>query len=115
MKTTKQDKIDSRKKRVRIKISGTGSVPRLAVRVSNAHIYAQIIDDERNLTLANASDLKEKKIGTPTETAKIIGKKIAEEAKAKKIKRVVFDRGSSLYHGKVKALAEAARENGLDF
>ena len=116
-----KNKIRKRKHvRVRKKISGTGECPRLCVYRSNAHIYAQIIDDEAQTTLASASTLdKEIKgsvsVGSNIEAAKAVGKLIAERAAAKDIKNVVFDRGGYLYHGRVQALAEAAREAGLEF
>ncbi|MBR1905776.1 MAG: 50S ribosomal protein L18 [Clostridiales bacterium] len=116
-----KNKIRKRKHvRVRKKISGTSECPRLCVYRSNAHIYAQIIDDEAQTTLASASTLdKEIKgsvsVGSNIEAAKAVGKLIAERAAAKEIKVVVFDRGGYLYHGRVQALAEAAREAGLEF
>ena len=99
--------------RVRKQVNGTSSIPRLNVYRSNKNIYAQIIDDEKGVTLAQASSMKEKV--NNLETAKKVGEQIAKEAKKKKINKVVFDRGGYLYHGRVKALAEAARENGLEF
>jgi large subunit ribosomal protein L18 len=116
-----KNKIRKRKHvRVRKKISGTGECPGLCVFRSNAHIYAQIIDDETQTTLASASTLdKEIKgsvsVGSNIEAAKAVGKLIAERAAAKDIKVVVFDRSGYLYHGRVQALAEAAREAGLEF
>ena len=116
-----KNKIRKRKHvRVRKKISGTGECPRLCVYRSNAHIYAQIIDDVAQTTLASASTLdKEIKgsvsVGSNIEAAKAVGKLIAERAAAKEIKVVVFDRGGYLYHGRVQALADAAREAGLEF
>ena len=116
-----KNKIRKRKHvRVRKKISGTSECPRLCVYRSNAHIYAQIIDDVAQTTLASASTLdKEIKgsvsVGSNIEAAKAVGKLIAERAAAKEIKVVVFDRGGYLYHGRVQALAEAAREAGLEF
>lgn len=103
----------SRKRRVRAKISGTTEIPRLSVSASLAHIQAQIIDDSKSITLCAANDSKEK--GTKTEKAAKVGAEIAGKAKELKIKKVVFDRGSRIYHGRVKALAEAARKAGLDF
>lgn len=87
---------------------------RLSVFRSNAEIYAQIIDDEKNVTIVSSSSLKLDN-GSNVKAAAEVGKDIAEKAITKKIKKVVFDRGNHLYHGRVKALAEAARENGLDF
>lgn len=106
-----------RKRRIRAKISGTKERPRLCVFRSNKHIYAQIIDDEAKKVLTGASDLelKEKPKGTKTEIAYMVGQLIAQKAKKKKIKKVVFDRGGYKYHGRVKALAEAARKEGLVF
>ncbi len=102
--------------RVRSKIFGTTEVPRLCVFRSNKNISCQIIDDENGVTLASASSLSLKlKNGGNIEAATAVGKKIAEEAKKAKITKVVFDRGGYLYHGRVEALATAARENGLEF
>ncbi|MEG0320845.1 MAG: 50S ribosomal protein L18 [Oscillospiraceae bacterium] len=105
-----------RHKRVRGKISGTPERPRLDVFRSEANIYVQVIDDVNGVTLASASSL-EKDFGTGTncEAAKKVGLAVAERAKAKGISVVVFDRGGYLYHGRVKALAEGAREGGLQF
>ena len=100
--------------KVRTKISGNAVRPRLAVFRSNKSIYAQLINDETGMTLASASDVKESK-GTNIERATAVGKALAESAKAKKITDVVFDRGGYLFAGRVKALAEAAREGGLKF
>jgi len=108
----------ARHKRVRKTLMGTSAVPRLCVFRSNTGIYAQIIDDETRTTLVSASSLdKDLKIknGSNVEAAKIVGASIAEKAKKAKITKVVFDRGGYLYHGRVQALAEAARENGLEF
>ena len=108
----------ARHERIRKTLMGTSACPRLCVFRSNTGIYAQIIDDENRTTLCSAStldkDLKIKK-GSNIEAAKVVGKAIAEKAKAAKITKVVFDRGGYLYHGRVAALAEAARENGLEF
>lgn len=104
-------------KRIRGKVSGTQERPRLAVFRSLNHIYAQVIDDSKGFTVAAAAstekDLRGK--GGNIEGAKLIGQKVAERAKDKGITRVVFDRGGYLYHGRVKALADAAREAGLEF
>ena len=108
----------ARHERIRKTLVGTKEVPRLDVFRSNKEIYAQIIDDETRTTLVSASSLdKDLKIknGSNVEAAKVVGKSIAEKAKKAKITKVVFDRGGYLYHGRVKALAEAARENGLEF
>ena len=102
--------------RVRSKVSGTKEVPRLNVFRSNNNIFVQIIDDENGNTLVSSSSVELKlKNGGNVEGAKLVGKDIAEKAKKAKIKTVVFDRGGYLYHGRVEALAEAARENGLEF
>jgi large subunit ribosomal protein L18 len=104
-------------RRIRHKVRGTTAHPRLAVYRSLNHIYAQVIDDERGVTIVSASTT-EKELRGPTggnvEAAKRIGKEIAQRALAKGIDRVVFDRGGYLYHGRVKALTEAAREAGLN-
>ena len=107
-----------RHKRIRKDISGTSERPRLNVFRANANITAQIIDDTKGITLVSASTLEKElniKNGGNVEAAKIIGAEIAKRAKKAKINKVVFDRGGYLYHGRVKALAEAARENGLEF
>ena len=102
--------------RIRGKISGTAERPRLSVYRSNKNIYAQLIDDVAGVTLASASTLDENvSDATKVEQAAAVGKAIAEAAKAKNISTVVFDRSGYLYHGRVQALADAARENGLDF
>ena len=104
--------------RIRKQIKGTSEKPRLSVFRSNANISAQIIDDEKGVTLVSASTLeKELKVsnGGNIEAAKVIGAEIAKRAKKAKITKVVFDRGGYLYHGRVQALADAARENGLEF
>ncbi len=115
----KESKNVARQKRhakIRNKIVGTHEVPRLNVFRSNAHIFAQLIDDENAVTLASASSVELKlKNGNNSEGAALVGKDIADKAKKIKIKKVVFDRGGYLYHGRVAALADAARENGLEF
>ena len=108
---------DRRHKRIRSKVSGTASCPRLCVFRSRNNIYAQIIDDVAGVTLAQASSL-DKSIegnGGNKEAAKAVGVLVAERAKAKNIVDVGFDRGGNSYHGRVKELAEGAREGGLDF
>ena len=108
----------ARHTRVRNKVTGTSNVPRLNVFRSNSNIFAQIIDDEASKTLVSASSIdKELKLenGGNTEAASKVGELLAKRAKKAKISKVVFDRGGYLYHGRVKALAEAARENGLEF
>jgi large subunit ribosomal protein L18 len=99
--------------RVRKKVSGSAERPRLAVYRSNRHIYAQLIDDARAVTLAQASDLEVGDAGTKTAAAKAVGSLIATRAKERGIERVVLDRGGRLYHGRVAALADGAREGGL--
>ena len=102
--------------RVRNKISGTAETPRLCVYRSNKNIEAQIIDDVKGVTLVSSSSMALKlENGSNVEAAAAVGKDIAEKAVAKKIKKVVFDRSGYIYHGRVKALAEAAREAGLEF
>ena len=102
--------------RVRAKISGTAECPRLVVFRSNKHIEAQVIDDVKRVTLCSASSVALKlENGSNVEAAKKVGEAIAKECKAKKITTVVFDRGGYLYHGRVAALADAAREGGLKF
>ena len=111
-----QSKKDSRqrvKHAIRKKVSGTIERPRLAVFRSNKEIYAQIIDDVAGNTLASASSSDAK--GTKTEQATVVGKLIADNAKKAGVDTVVFDRGGFLYHGRVKALADSAREAGLKF
>ena len=117
--SSKPDKNKTRQKRhirVRNKISGTAECPRLNVYRSNKNIYAQVIDDVAGVTLASASTLdSEIAAGNKTEQASAVGALVAKRANEKNIKEVVFDRGGYLYHGRVMALADAARENGLDF
>lgn len=125
-KKTKQKNRERRHKRVRGKISGTSKRPRLCVFRSSKHIYAQLIDDENNKILAVSNDMKMKKKGTKAAKGKEeikrsrklalgfeVGKLIAKKAKDLKIEEVVFDRGGYKYHGRVKSLAEGAREGGL--
>lgn len=117
MALTKEQKRDRIKRRVRGKISGSSSAPRLSVYKSNKEIYAQLIDDKEGKTLLSASS-REKGVdanGTKTEVATAVGKKIAEKAKAAGFEKVVFDRNGFVYHGRVKALADGAREGGLKF
>jgi len=107
-----------RHQRIRNKISGTSECPRLSVYRSNTNIYAQVIDDVAGKTLVSYSTLDKKHTGEKKaniETATVVGTQIAELAKAAGITKVVFDRSGYLYHGKIKALAEAAREAGLEF
>ena len=113
----KLEGLKRRQRRVRGKVSGTSERPRLRVTRTNANIYAQIIDDVNGKTLVSASSLEKDFSceGTKTDAAKQVGVNVAERAKAKGIENVVFDRGGYVYHGRVKALAEGAREGGLQF
>ncbi|HSX23547.1 MAG TPA: 50S ribosomal protein L18 [Candidatus Saccharimonadales bacterium] len=105
-----------RKHRVRAKVGGTTARPRLSVFISNVHITAQIIDDEKQKTLVYVTTVGDKTAqGNMSERAARIGGQIAKKAQAAKIKRVVFDRNGRLYHGRIKALADAARAEGLEF
>lgn len=103
------------KKSIRRKLSGTSERPRLSVYKSNKAIYAQIINDELGNTMAHATSLEINTANATIDIAKEVGKKLAEKAIANGISQVVFDRGGYIYHGKVKALAEGAREGGLKF
>ena len=116
VKESRNDMRKRRHARIRTKLSGTAECPRLNVFRSNTQIFAQIIDDVKGTTLVSSSSVELKiKNGGNAEGAALVGKDIAEKALKLKIKNVVFDRGGYLYHGRVKALAEAARENGLEF
>jgi large subunit ribosomal protein L18 len=120
MKETRGAARKRRHMRVRKKISGTAQVPRLSVFRSLKHIYAQIVDDVAGRTLVSAStldpDIREQVAGlSRTEQAKVVGKRLAEKARAQGLTRVLFDRGGYKYHGRVKALADASREGGLRF
>ena len=115
--TRKRQGRDRRRRRIRKKITGTATKPRLSIYRSNDHIYAQLIDDLCGKTLASASS-RDKGHSGPSgniEGAKVVGTKIAERAKEAGIENAVFDRNGLLYHGRVKALADAARESGLKF
>ena len=116
---TREDRRQRIKFRIRKRVSGDQARPRLTVFRSLSHIYVQVIDDLNGSTVVAASTSQgkkgERKTGGNLASAKAIGKSIAERAQAKRIKKVVFDRGGYLYHGRVKALAEAAREAGLEF
>ena len=117
MKISKSESRTRIKRRIRKKISGTAVLPRLTVYRSNKSIYAQLIDDVSATTIASASS-KEGSIatsGNKSEQSKAVGLLLAEKAKSKNIDSVVFDRGGYLYHGRVKALADGAREGGLNF
>jgi large subunit ribosomal protein L18 len=116
MATTKKQRRQSIKHRVRKRISGTAERPRMSVYRSNSGIYVQLIDDVANKTLAAASSERaDKKRSFNKEVAEQVGKTIAEKAKTQGIDTVVFDRSGYLYHGKIKALADSAREAGLKF
>ena len=105
-----------RQNRIRSVVSGTTERPRLTVFISNSHVSAQIIDDTTGKTLAAATTVGKKgKTGTMTEQSQQVGNEIAKKAKAAKISKVSFDRNGKQYHGRVKALADAARQNGLEF
>ena len=115
-KVSRNDIRLERHERVRSKVYGTHDVPRACVFRSNTNIYVQIINDEEGITLVSASslELKDKK-GSNIETAKLVGENLAKKAKKAGITKVVFDRGGYLYHGRVKALADAMRDGGLEF
>lgn len=116
MATKKVARRERIKRGIRSKISGTDSRPRLSVFRSNNEISAQLIDDLKGNTLASASSLELKDVkGPKVEVSRIVGQKLAEKAVSKGISSVVFDRGGYLYHGRIKALAEGAREGGLKF
>ena len=110
----KNNRRKARHHRLRGRVKGTAERPRLFVFRSHKHIYAQLIDDKQSRVIASASDLGMKK-KNKVEAAKAVGQAIAEKTKALEIKKVVFDRGGYKYHGRVKAVAEAARAEGLDF
>ena len=114
-KTVRQQEIQ-RAVRVRSRINGSSERPRLTVSISNRHITAQIIDDEKKKTLVYVSTVGKKDLAeNMTAQAADLGKELAKKAKAAKLSKLVFDRGSRKYHGRIKALAEAAREGGLEF
>jgi len=119
-KVNRKNETQKRHRRIRVNLKGTADKPRLAVYRSNKHIYAQLIDDVKGITLLSASsiegELKDKlSHGGNVEASKELGKVIAEKAKAKGIKQIVFDRGGKIYHGRIAAIADSARENGLEF
>ena len=116
LKTVREKRL-RRHRRVRGKVTGTAERPRLAVFRSNRGIFAQLVDDDAGKTIAAAGwqQLKKSFTGSKTEQAAEVGKLLAASAKSAGVERVVFDRGGYLYHGRVKALAEAAREGGLQF
>jgi large subunit ribosomal protein L18 len=105
-----------RQRRVRSHVIGTATRPRLSVYISNSHVSAQLIDDAARKTVAYATTINQKTLkGNMTEKAAWVGEEIAKQAKATKVKAVVFDRGGKIYHGRVAALADAARKAGLEF
>lgn len=114
-----KNNFEKRRTRIRVKVRGTADRPRLNVYKSNKFITAQIIDDEKGITLVSVTDRNFGKIGSlgkgKMARASEVGKQIAEKAKTKKIKKVVFDKSGYQYHGKIKAVADAAREGGLEF
>ena len=114
--STKKDQLRKRRHiRIRKKVKGTANRPRLVVFRSLTHTYAQLIDDDKSVVITSVSDMKLKEKGTKSEKAKTIGIEIAKKAKEQKIEEIVFDRNGYQYHGRVKALAEGAREGGLKF
>mgnify|MGYP001568655343 CR=1 FL=1 len=114
--THKFQNLARRKHRVRATVTGTTERPRLSVFVSNRHVIAQIIDDTKQATLAYVTTVGQNSLGTTTTArAEWVGTEIAKKARSAKIQKVVFDRGGRLYHGRVKALADAARAEGLEF
>lgn len=118
MKANRRESTRRRHARVRRRVKGSSERPRLAVFRSNQHIYAQVIDDTQHKTLVSASTLDKEadiKTGNNKEAAEAVGKLIAQRALKQDISKVVFDRGGKLYHGRVAALADAAREAGLQF
>jgi large subunit ribosomal protein L18 len=120
MKKKNQNSLDKIKARIRDKVKGTPDKPRLSIFRSNTHIYAQIIDDTMGKTIASSSTLDKEikaliKSSSTCEASEVVGKSIAKKSIENKITTVVFDRGGRLYHGRIKALADAAREEGLNF
>ena len=118
MLTSKIDKSKKRKYRVRAKIFGTNDRPRLSVFRSNQHIFVQLVDDNKGVTLVSSSDtdkLRGDKSSTKRSVAFLVGEDIAKKALAKKIKKVVFDKGGYRYHGRVKEVSDGARKGGLEF
>jgi large subunit ribosomal protein L18 len=112
---SKQAHAARRANRVASKVRGTAERPRLAVKISNMHVSAQLINDDSGVTIAAASSVGKNLDGTMTEKAVAVGKDIAAKAKKAKLKSIVFDRSSRKYHGRIKALADAARQEGLEF
>src|ERR1700722_5832225 len=115
MSNTTITTLKRRHARVRARISGTAGRPRLSVKITERHITAQLIDDNRSVTLAYVTTVGADTKGSLTTKAVWVGEQIAGRAKTKKIKAVVFDRGGRIYHGRLHALAEAARKSGLEF
>lgn len=114
-KNTAKEQRKTRHRRIRSRIQGTKSRPRLSVFRSNQHLYATLVDDETGKIVSAVSDLKAKGKATGVELARALGKDLAKKAQDQGVSRVVFDRGGYKYHGSVKALADAAREGGLQF
>lgn len=112
---SKQRLAERRRRRTRAKLHGTADRPRLSVHFSNLHVTAQLIDDELQTTLAYVTTVGAKTSGSQSQKAAWVGSQIAKKAASRKVKKVIFDRGAHLYHGRVKALAEAARQAGLEF
>src|SRR3989344_4266801 len=114
-RTSPKERLERRHARIRASVKGTHERPRLSVFRSSKHIQAQIIDDEKGITLVSVSDLKIKKKGIKQERAVYIGEELAKKALEKGIKKVVFDRGGFRYQGRIRALADAVRKGGLSF
>ncbi|MEX0931987.1 MAG: 50S ribosomal protein L18 [Candidatus Saccharimonadales bacterium] len=112
---TKLNTAIRKKRRIRARIFGTSERPRLCVKISNKHVSAQLVNDDVGKTLAYSTTVGRKETGPLTEKAAWVGADLAKKAKKAKIKQVVFDRGTRIYHGRVKALANAARKEGLEF
>jgi large subunit ribosomal protein L18 len=116
MTNTTLNNLNRRRARVRATVSGTPERPRLSIKITLTHIVAQIVDDTKGVTLVHASTIGAKEAkGSMTQTATWVGEQIAERAKAKKITKIVFDRNGRIYHGRLHALATAARNAGLEF
>lgn len=115
MMTNAIEQLERRRARVRAKVNGTPERPRLSVKITDRHITAQVIDDTKGTTSAYATTVGREIKGTMTERAAVIGDEVAKQAKGKKITKVVFDRNGRIYHGRLHALAEAARKAGLEF
>jgi large subunit ribosomal protein L18 len=113
--TRKVSNSAQRATRTRATLHGTADKPRLSVHISNKNVSAQLINDDTSTTITAVSSVNLKSTGNLTEKSTAVGVEIAKKAKSNKISRVVFDRGSKKYHGRIKALADAARENGLEF